>query len=71
MLVLMLSVKHVPGLLKLFNRDEDMIATVVGHECAHALARHSGEKLTLGIFVALAVQVKLLVTDQSLLKCSW
>eukprot|EP00878_Enallax_costatus_P000134 GHUV01000175.1.p1 GENE.GHUV01000175.1~~GHUV01000175.1.p1 ORF type:complete len:514 (+),score=173.27 GHUV01000175.1:224-1765(+) len=45
------------GLLKLFNRDEDMIATVVGHECAHALARHSGEKITLGVFVALAVQL--------------
>lgn len=47
------------GLLKLFNRDEDMIATVIGHECAHALARHSGEKITLGLFVALVVQLAL------------
>ena len=47
-----------PGLIKLFNRNEDMIATVVGHECAHAIARHSSEKLTLGLFVALAVQVR-------------
>jgi Zn-dependent protease with chaperone function len=45
------------GLIKLFNRDEDMIATVIGHECAHALARHSGEKITLGLFIALAVQL--------------
>jgi hypothetical protein len=47
------------GLIKLFNRNEDMLATVIGHECAHAVARHSSEKLTLGLFVALAVQVGL------------
>jgi predicted Zn-dependent protease len=46
------------GLIKLFNRNEDMIATVVGHECAHAVARHSSEKLSLGLFIALAVQVR-------------
>lgn len=46
-----------PGLIKLFNRNEDMIATVVGHECAHAVARHSSEKLSLGLFIALSVQV--------------
>lgn len=45
------------GLIKLFNRNEDMIATVVGHECAHAVARHSSEKLSLSLFIALAVQV--------------
>lgn len=48
-----------PGLIKLFNRNEDMLATVIGHECAHALARHTSEKLTLGLFVALSVQVRL------------
>jgi len=47
------------GLIKLFNRNEDMLATVIGHECAHAVARHSSEKLSLGLFVALAVQVSL------------
>lgn len=36
-----------------------MLATVIGHECAHALARHTSEKLTLGLFVALSVQVRL------------
>lgn len=57
--VIFLASSHLhSGLLKLFNRDEDMIATVVGHECAHALARHSGEKITLGLFIALAVQVR-------------
>jgi Zn-dependent protease with chaperone function len=37
--------------------DEDMLATIIGHECAHALARHSSEKISLGLFIALAVQV--------------
>lgn len=46
------------GLINLFNRNEDMLATVIGHECAHAVARHTSEKLTLGIFVTLAVQVR-------------
>lgn len=40
------------------NRDEDMLATIIGHECAHAVARHSSEKITLGLFIALAVQVR-------------
>jgi Zn-dependent protease with chaperone function len=39
------------------NRDEDMLATIIGHECAHALARHSSEKISLGLLIALAVQV--------------
>jgi Zn-dependent protease with chaperone function len=45
------------GIIKLMNRDEDMLATIIGHECAHALARHSSEKISLGLFIALAVQV--------------
>lgn len=52
------------GLIKLFNRNEDMIATVVGHECAHAVARHSIEKLTLGLLIALSVQVRLHTATQ-------
>lgn len=39
------------GILDLLNRNEDMVGTVLGHEAAHALARHSGEKLTLGLAV--------------------
>ena len=35
-----------PGLIKLLDRDEDLLAAVLGHEVAHALARHSSEKLT-------------------------
>ena len=36
---------RVPGLIKLLDRDEDLLAAVLGHEVAHALARHSTEKL--------------------------
>ncbi len=35
-----------PGLVKLLDRDEDLLAAVLGHEVAHALARHSTEKMT-------------------------
>ena len=35
-----------PGLIKVLDRDEDLLAAVLGHEVAHALARHSSEKLT-------------------------
>eukprot|EP00882_Tetradesmus_deserticola_P000213 GHRQ01000239.1.p1 GENE.GHRQ01000239.1~~GHRQ01000239.1.p1 ORF type:complete len:587 (+),score=236.64 GHRQ01000239.1:206-1762(+) len=45
------------GIIKLMDRDEDMLATIIGHECAHALARHSSEKISLGLFIALAVQL--------------
>lgn len=45
------------GIIKLMNRDEDMLATIIGHECAHALARHSSEKISLGLFVTLGVQL--------------
>ncbi len=41
------------------DRKEDMIATIIGHECAHAVARHSAEKLTLGLFVTAAAQLAL------------
>ncbi len=36
------------GLIKLLDRDEDLLAAVLGHEVAHALARHSTEKLRCG-----------------------
>lgn len=47
------------GILDLMDRQEDMIATIIGHECAHAVARHSAEKLTLGLFVTAAAQLAL------------
>ena len=31
--------------------DEDLLAAVIGHEVAHALARHSTEKLSLGLTI--------------------
>ncbi len=37
------------GLIKLLDRDEDLLAAVLGHEVAHALARHSTEKLRCGL----------------------
>ncbi|KAF8071021.1 oma1 [Scenedesmus sp. PABB004] len=45
------------GIIELMSADEDMLATIIGHECAHALARHSAEKISLGLFIALAVQL--------------
>ncbi len=33
------------GLLKVADTD-DMLAVVMGHECAHATSRHSGERIT-------------------------
>ncbi|KAL0034602.1 hypothetical protein WJX79_010098 [Trebouxia sp. C0005] len=45
------------GLIKLMERKEDLLAAVVGHEVAHAVARHSSEKLSLGIFLTVASQL--------------
>ncbi|KXZ53123.1 hypothetical protein GPECTOR_7g1014 [Gonium pectorale] len=45
------------GLLRLLGRRRDLLATVLGHEVAHAMARHSAEKMTLGILAAIALRV--------------
>ncbi|KAG2483457.1 hypothetical protein HYH03_017640, partial [Edaphochlamys debaryana] len=47
------------GLLRLLRSDPPLLATVLGHEVAHALARHSAEKMTLGIFAAIGLRVLL------------
>ncbi|KAK9837027.1 hypothetical protein WJX81_008114 [Elliptochloris bilobata] len=47
------------GLIKLLDRDEDLLAAVIGHEVAHALARHSTEKLSLGLAVTVVVNLAL------------
>jgi len=46
---------HVFVLTGLFNyvKDEDELAAVLGHEVAHNLARHAGEKISGGIVVNL------------------
>ncbi|KAF6265803.1 peptidase family M48-domain-containing protein [Scenedesmus sp. NREL 46B-D3] len=54
------------GLIKLMDRDEDMLATIIGHECAHAVARHSSEKISLGLFIALAVQLAAYAVQRSM-----
>eukprot|EP00891_Asterochloris_glomerata_P003063 jgi/Astpho2/3063/Aster-x0558 len=45
------------ALIQLMDRREDLLAAVIGHEVAHALARHSSEKLSLGLLVTLAANV--------------
>lgn len=47
------------GLIKVMENREDLLAAVIGHEVAHALARHSSEKLSLGLFVTLAANLAL------------
>eukprot|EP00879_Flechtneria_rotunda_P004587 GHRR01004842.1.p1 GENE.GHRR01004842.1~~GHRR01004842.1.p1 ORF type:complete len:405 (+),score=137.00 GHRR01004842.1:287-1501(+) len=41
------------GLLDLLRRDYDLLAMVMGHEIAHALARHNTEKLSLGLAISI------------------
>jgi len=38
-------------------QNDDELAVVLGHEVAHALARHSGERMTQGVFVNLGLTV--------------
>ncbi|PNW75988.1 hypothetical protein CHLRE_12g552001v5 [Chlamydomonas reinhardtii] len=45
------------GLLRLLGGRRDLLATVLGHEVAHAVARHGAEKMTLGVCAALALRV--------------
>lgn len=45
------------GLLNLLGRDEDLLAMVLGHECAHALARHSSEKMGLGLAISIGLSL--------------
>jgi Zn-dependent protease with chaperone function len=47
------------GLIKVMENREDLLAAVIGHEVAHALARHSSEKLSLGLFVTLVANLGL------------
>ncbi|KAG2430595.1 hypothetical protein HXX76_010113 [Chlamydomonas incerta] len=45
------------GLLRLLGGRRELLATVLGHEVAHAMARHGAEKMTLGVMAALALRV--------------
>jgi Zn-dependent protease with chaperone function len=42
------------GLIALMRRDPDLLAMVMGHEIAHALGRHSAEKMGIGAAVSVA-----------------
>ncbi|PNH04993.1 Mitochondrial metalloendopeptidase OMA1 [Tetrabaena socialis] len=45
------------GLLRLLGGRRELLATVLGHEVAHAMARHSAEKMTLGLLAALGLRL--------------
>ena len=45
------------GLIKLLDGEEDLLAAVIGHEVAHAVARHSGEKLSFQLILTLLINV--------------
>ncbi|XP_024537560.1 mitochondrial metalloendopeptidase OMA1 [Selaginella moellendorffii] len=51
------------GLLKAFPHDEEL-ATVLGHEVGHAIARHTGEMLTRSIFIGF-IELLFLVVVQA------
>jgi predicted Zn-dependent protease len=50
-----------------FARDEDDLAAVLGHEMAHNLARHVGEKVSGNTVVGLLARLSLLVDPSGLL----
>lgn len=39
------------GILELAGEDDDMLAVVMGHEIAHAIARHGNERMSQGLLV--------------------
>jgi hypothetical protein len=45
------------GLLDLLGRDPDLVAMVMGHEIAHALARHNTEKMGVGLAASLVLHM--------------
>ena len=54
------------GLFK-YVQDEDELATVLGHECAHNLLRHVGEKVSGSIVVSMLARLSLVVDPSGLL----
>lgn len=47
----------VPGLLSLLRRDSDLVAMVLAHEMAHALARHNSEKMGMGLAITMILSM--------------
>jgi predicted Zn-dependent protease len=50
-----------------FARDEDELAAVLGHEMAHCLARHVGEKVSGGAVVSILARLSLLLDPSGVL----
>jgi predicted Zn-dependent protease len=60
---------HVVVLTGLFQyvRDEDELAAVLGHECAHNLARHAGERMSGGLVVNMIARALYLIDPSGVL----
>lgn len=54
------------GLIKLLDSEEDLLAAVIGHEVAHAVARHSGEKLSFQLIITLLLNVGVAIAQNQL-----
>ena len=54
------------GLFK-FAKDEDELAAVLGHEMAHNLARHAGEKVSSSILTSIIARAMLLIDPSGVL----
>jgi metalloendopeptidase OMA1, mitochondrial len=50
------------GLLKVATTD-DQLATILGHEIAHNLARHAAEQLSRSVFVIMPIQTMIYLLD--------
>ena len=50
-----------------FVRDEDELAAILGHEMAHNIARHAGERMSDGILVNLLARLLFLVDPSGVL----
>ncbi|KAL3822418.1 hypothetical protein ACHAXA_007425 [Cyclostephanos tholiformis] len=60
---------HVYVLTGLFRyvRDEDDLASILGHEMAHNLARHAGERMSSSVLSAMARRLSLIIDPSGML----
>jgi metalloendopeptidase OMA1, mitochondrial len=49
-----------------YSRDEDDLAAVIGHEMAHNIARHAGEKVSSSIVINVLARLSLLIDPSGL-----
>ncbi|KAL9182715.1 hypothetical protein ACHAXT_003994, partial [Thalassiosira profunda] len=50
-----------------YARDEDELASVLGHEMAHNLARHAGERMSEGLLLGIVSRLSLLIDPSGVL----